>query len=119
MAEGREYISRPDESGEVRISEEVLAMIAAAAATEVEGVSGLGAGTGESVPLKKGITRAVRLNVSEDQVAVDIALMVSYGYPIQEVARAVQDAVASAVENTCGLPVAGVNVSVTGVTFKR
>ena len=60
-----------------------------------------------------------RLNVSEDQVAVDIALMVSYGYPIQEVARAVQDAVASAVENTCGLPVAGVNVSVTGVTFKR
>lgn len=119
MAEGREYISRPDESGEIRISEEVLAMIAAAAAAEVEGVSGLGAGAAENAQVKKNLLRAVRLTVSEDQVTVDIALLVEYGFPIQEVARSVQDAVASAVENTCGFPVAAVNVSVTGVTFKR
>ena len=44
MAEGREYISHESELGSVSISEEVLAVIAAAAAVEVEGVSCLGSG---------------------------------------------------------------------------
>ena len=38
MADGKEYVSRPDELGNIHISEEVLAVIAAAAAMEVEGV---------------------------------------------------------------------------------
>ena len=38
MADGKEYVSRPDELGNIHISEEVLAVIAAAAAMEVEGL---------------------------------------------------------------------------------
>ena len=43
MADGKEYVSRPDELGNIHISEEVLAVIAAAAAMEVEGVGSLAA----------------------------------------------------------------------------
>lgn len=121
MAESREYISRPDEMGEINISEEVLAMIAAAAALEVEGVSALGSGVGgdmANVATRKGLSKAVRLAVDEDKVDVDLALLVNYGSAVPDVARAVQDAVIGAVENTSGLRVASVNVSVTGVTFK-
>jgi uncharacterized alkaline shock family protein YloU len=122
MSEGREYISRPDEMGKINISEEVLAMIAAAAALEVEGVSALGAGVGgdmASAVTRKGLSKTVHLSVNEDKVDVDISLLVSYGSAVPEVARAVQDAVCSAVENTSGLQVSSVNVSVTGVTFQK
>ncbi len=122
MAEGREYISRPDEMGEINISEEVLAMIAAAAALDVEGVSARGAGLGSdlsNVTTRKSLGKAVRLSVEEDKVTVDVALLVSYGYAVTDVAKAVQDAVISSVENTSGLHVSSVNVSVTGVTFHK
>ena len=46
MGEGKEYVSRSDELGNIHISEEVLAVIAAAAALEVEGVGGLAANLG-------------------------------------------------------------------------
>ncbi len=122
MSEGKGYISRPDEMGQINISEEVLAMIAAAAALDVEGVSALGAGMGgdlSAAVTRKNLSKAVRLGVNEDKVTVDIALLVSYGSAVPAVARAVQDAICSAVENTSGLQVDCVNVSVTGVTFQK
>ena len=120
MAEGREYISRPDEMGQINISEEVLATIAAAAAMEVEGVSSLAAGFGSDMASsRKGLSKAVHLSVDEDKVTVEVALLVSYGYAVPTVARAVQEAVISAVENTSGLNVGCVNVSVIGVTFHK
>ena len=118
MAEGREYISRPDEMGQINISEEVLATIAAAAALEVEGVSSLAAGFGGDMAVsRKGLSKAVQLSVDEDKVTVDVALLVSYGCVVPAVAKAVQEAVIGAVENTSGLTVGCVNVSVIGVTF--
>ena len=122
MAEGREYISHPDELGEISISEDVLATIAAAAALDTEGVSALGAGVGNDLSnpaARKNLTKAIRLDVKEDLVVVDIVLLVTYGYAVTDVAKAVQDAVMAAVENTSGLHVAGVNVAVTGVSFQK
>ena len=52
-------------------------------------------------------------------MSVDISLMVKYGYVVPDVARGVQDAVSSAVENTSGLQVACVNVTVAGVMFQK
>ena len=122
MAEGREYISHPDELGDISISEDVLATIAAAAALDTEGVSALGAGIGNDLSnpaARKNLNKAVRLEVKEESVIVDLVLLVSYGYAVTDVAKAVQDAVVSAVENTSGLHVTGVNVAVTGVSFLK
>ena len=122
MAESREYISREEELGSVNISEEVLAAISGAAALDVEGVSALGSGLGSDVAAmvnRKVLSKGVRIAVDEDQVLVDVTLLVKYGYVVPDVARAVQEAIASAVENTSGLQVAGVNVTVAGVTFQK
>jgi uncharacterized alkaline shock family protein YloU len=122
MAECKEYISREEELGNVSISEEVLAAIAGAAAIEVEGVGGLGYGLGSDVSAvvnRKMLSRGVRMTVEEDDVSVDISVLVKYGYVVPDVAKAVQESVAGAVENTTGLNVKCVNVTVAGVNFQK
>lgn len=122
MAENKEYISREEELGNINISEEVLSAIAAAAALEVEGVASLGTGFGGDVAAmvnRKALTRSVRLDMENDEVSVGIAVLVKYGYVVPEVARAVQEAVKSAMENTSGLNVVCVNVTVAGVAFDK
>ena len=122
MADGKEYISRPDELGNIHISEEVLAVIAAAAALEVEGVGGLAANLGSDLAEllgKKNLSRGIRLHVEEESVTIDVAILVKYGYTIPDVARAVQEGIAGSVEATSGLSVAAVNVSVGGVVFDK
>ena len=123
MAEGKEYISCPDELGCIHISEDVLAVTAAAAALEVEGVGSLAANLGsdivELLAGKKNLSRGVRVTVTEASVTVDISILVKYGSMVQPTAKAVQDAVAAAVENTSGFTVEGVNVHVMGITFDQ
>ena len=68
---------------------------------------------------RKALTKGVRLSVEDEKVAVDLSILVRYGYVVTDVAKAVQDAVFSAVENTSGLSVACVNVAVVGVAFQK
>ena len=123
MADAREYVSRPDELGNIHISEEVLAVIAAAAALEVEGVGSLAANLGtdlaELLGGKKNLAKGVHITVEEESVRVDVAVLIKYGYTIHAVAREVQEAVYSAIENTSGLTVECVNVQVSGIVFER
>lgn len=122
MSEAKEYVSRPEEMGNIHISEDVLSVIAAAAAKEVDGVSSLAGGKVEDLAElasgKKRI-RGIDIRVKEDAVSIRVAILVKYGYVIPDVGRAVQDSVLSAVENTTGLKVGSVNVHVVGVAFPR
>ena len=122
MGEGREYVSRSDELGNIHISEEVLAVIAAAAVLEVEGIGGLTANLGTDLAEllgKKNLSRGIHILVEEESVTVDLGILVKYGYTIPDVARAVQEAVAGSIEATSGLTVAAVNVNVGGVVFEK
>ena len=122
MGEGREYVSRSDELGNIHISEEVLAVIAAAAVLEVEGIGGLAANLGTDLAEllgKKNLSRGIHIQVEDESVTVDVSVLVKYGYPIPDVARSVQEAVAGSIEATSGLAVAAVNVNVGGVVFEK
>ena len=122
MGEGKEYVSRSDELGNIHISEEVLAVIAAAAVLEVEGIGGLAANLGTDLAEllgKKNLSRGIRIQVEADHVMVDLGILVKYGFTIPDVARAVQEAVAGSIEATSGLAVAAVNVTVGGVVFEK
>ena len=122
MSENEKYISRPDEMGAINISIDVLAVIAAAAALEVEGVGGMAAGLGSDVAElagRRALSKGVRMTMVDELVSIDLSILVKYGYAVPEVAKAVQEAVASAVENTSGLAVSCVNVNVAGVTFSH
>lgn len=121
MADGREYISCPDELGCIHISEDVLAVTAAAAALEVEGVGSLTASVGsdlvERLGGRKSLIRGVHVAVTENNVSVDIPILVKYGFSVQEVAKAVQEAVYATIESASGFHVEAVNVHVDGVAF--
>jgi len=122
MAESKEYCTHTDELGSIHISEEVLAVIAAAAALEVEGVNGLSANLGSDLAEllgKKNLARGIRIQVTEEAVEVELSILVKYGYPIPDVARAVQDAVYTNIESMSGLRVEAVNINVGGIVFDR
>ena len=122
MAEGKEYISRQEELGSVNISEEVLAVIAGAAAMEVDGVSALGTTLTNDVAAlvtRKSVAKGVHLEVEGEAVMVDVTILVKYGYVVPEVAKNVQDAIQNAVMNTTALDVPGGNATVSGVTCQK
>ena len=112
MGENKEYMTHPEELGCIHISQDVLASIAAGAAAEVEGISGL------MNLAKKSGARGVRLTLDDDGAAVDLYVMIRYGYAIPEVAEKIQTAVSNAIESMTGCPVKAVNVHVGGVSFQ-
>ena len=122
MSESRDYISYPDEMGTIHIADEVLAVVAASVALEVEGVGSLAANLSNDIAElmgKKVYSKGVRLLVTNSQVQVDISILIQYGYVIPDVARKVQEAVMSAVTNTSGMEVSQVNVHVAGISFQK
>lgn len=123
MADNKDYISRSDELGNIYISEEVLAVIAAAATLETEGVGSLAANFGtdlaELFGARKNIAKGIQIQVEEEQVRIDVAVLIKYGYAITEVAKNVQESIFAAVENTSGLGVSAVNVQVAGIAFDK
>ena len=122
MSDTREYISYPDEMGTINIADEVLAVVAASAAMEVEGVSSLAANLSTDIAElmgKKVYSKGVRLTVANGQVTVDISILIQYGYAIPDVAKKVQEAVMTAVSSTSGMEVSRVNIQVAGISFRR
>lgn len=120
MGETKDYITSSEELGNIHISEEVLAVIAAAAALEIPGVNGLAGNLGSDIQElwgKKNLARGVHVQVAEEQVSIELSILMDYGYTIPEIGKAVQESVRTSVEAMSGLLVDQVNVSVTGVAF--
>ena len=104
--------------GEVRVADEVVAIIAGLAATEVEGVESM-AGNNELVskPGMKNLSKGVKVHVGENDVTVNLALNIKYGCEIPKVSAAVQDRVKTAIETMTGLEVSEVNIKIAGVNI--
>ncbi|MCY0907873.1 MAG: Asp23/Gls24 family envelope stress response protein [Sulfobacillus thermosulfidooxidans] len=104
----------------VQIANEVIAVIAGIAASEVDGVAamsgGLAGGLTEMLG-KKTASRGVKIDVKENHVSLDLFVVVRYGAKIPEVASRIQDQVKEQVERMTGLTVSDVNIHVQGVSF--
>ncbi|MFP4698404.1 MAG: Asp23/Gls24 family envelope stress response protein [Eubacteriales bacterium] len=115
-------IHEKDQVGEVHIADEVVAIIAGLAATEVEGVANMAGNiTGELVSKlgMKNLSKGVRVELGEEDVTVDLSLNLEYGYSIPEVSNTVQDRVKSAIETMTGLTVSEVNIRIAGVNVEK
>ena len=111
-------IHEDGELGAVQIADEVVAIIAGLAATEVDGVTSMaGNVTNELVSRlgMKNLSKGIVVEILDDEVKVDVAINIAYGYSIPDVSSKVQDRVKSAVENMKGLKVAVVNVRIGSV----
>ena len=117
------YTIQSDASlGEVKIADEVVAIIAALAATEVDGVASMAGNITNEVIGKLGIknlSKGVKVDGLEGVVTVSLALNLKYDYNIMEVTAKVQEKVKNAVENMTGLEVADVNIKVAGVEMEK
>ena len=109
-----------DKIGEVQIADEVVAIIAGLAATEVEGVDSMAGNITNELVGKlgmKNLSKGVKIDVTEEHVSVDLSLNIKYGYNIPDVIEKVQDKVKSAIQNMTGLTVLEVNIRIAGVNF--
>lgn len=113
MADTKQYITQNQENGSVLISEDVIVSIVTVAINETEGVAGF---TGKTDVLNKKKAKGVRLTISEDdQLYIECNINAYYGYAVVNVAKAVQDNVAAAVESMTGMNVTEVNVNICGI----
>ena len=106
--------------GEVQIADEVVAIIAGLAATEVEGVDSMAGNITNELVGKlgmKNLSKGVKVDVTEEHVPVDLSLNIRYGYSIPSVSEQVQEKVSTAIENMTGLTVLDVNVKIAGVNM--
>lgn len=108
--------------GEVQIADEVVAIIAGLAATEVEGVSSMAGNITNELVGKlgmKNLSKGVKVEVSEETVSVDLSLNLDYGYSIPKVCAKVQEKVKTAIENMTGLSVMDVNIKIASVSLEK
>lgn len=107
--------------GKIIIVDEVIAIITALAAMEVDGVASMAGNATRELISKLGIkslSKGVAVEVMKDTVAVEASVNLKYGYNVKTVSEKVQEKVKVAIENMTGLNVADVNVCVSGIEMK-
>lgn len=109
--------------GIVKISDEVVAVIAGLACSDVKGIvgisSGIVGGITQILSGKKNLSKGVKVNVGENDATIDIFIVVEYGVKIPQVAGEVQSSVKKAVESMTGLSVSAINIFVQNVYLPK
>ncbi|HOQ23200.1 MAG TPA: Asp23/Gls24 family envelope stress response protein [Bacillota bacterium] len=110
-----------EETGLTYIANEVIAIIAGIAASEVKGVAGMSGGVVDGIAellKKKNMSKGVKVEVGEKEVAVDLYVIIEYGTKIPDVAYTIQQNVAKAIESMTGKKVVEVNVHIQELSFR-
>lgn len=106
-------------SESIQIADDVVAVIAGKAVSEVSGVAGMAGGFAggitEVLSGKKNLSKGIKVEVGEKEAKIDVNIIVEYGVRIPDVAFEIQNRVKKAVEAMTGLNVSSVNVHVQGV----
>ncbi|MDO4518856.1 MAG: Asp23/Gls24 family envelope stress response protein [Eubacteriales bacterium] len=108
--------------GNVHISDEVVAVIAGLAATEVDGIASMGGNITYDLVSKlgmKSLSKGVKVAVENGKVTVDLTLNIDYGKNLIQTGKKVQEKVKSSIETMTGLEVANVNINIAGVDMEN
>ena len=121
MNENKDYVSQPQENGNVFISEDVIASITAEAIKDIDGVCGLAGNTVADLAGKLGMknNKGIKLVLKPASVEIECNITALYGRPVIEFAKNVQSAVFSAVESMTGLKVDKVDVNVCAISMGK
>lgn len=103
----------------IEISNDVIAVIAGVAVSEVQGVAsmsgGFAGGITEVLSGKKNMAKGIKVDKTENTAKIDVNIIVEYGSRIPDVAFEIQNRVKKSVESMTGFKVEEVNVHVQGV----
>ncbi|MBQ7972703.1 MAG: Asp23/Gls24 family envelope stress response protein [Lachnospiraceae bacterium] len=107
--------------GSLRIADDVVPVIAALAATEVDGVVSIADKNVKEV-VKRGVRKApkgVRVEINGRQAKVDVSVGIDSVYNVPETSRKVQERVKTSIETMTGLEVVDVNVRISSVLLPK
>lgn len=112
-----------NEANGIKIANDVIAVVAGVAVSEVEGVYGMAGGFAggitEVLKGKKNLAKGIKVEEENGKAKIDVNIIVEYGARIPDVAFEIQNRVKTAVENMTGLKVEEVNVHVQGVNTEK
>lgn len=115
--------NQDEENNGIKIANDVVAVIAGVAVSEVRGVAsmsgGFAGGISEVLSGKKNLSKGIKVDADEKDVRIDVNIIVEYGTRIPDVAFEIQNRVKKSVENMTGLKVTEVNVHVQGVKTEK
>ena len=115
-----EVLNEAGDNNGIKISDDVVSVIAGVAVSEVPGVAGMAGGfaggISEVLSGKKNLSKGIKVEVGEKETKIDVNIIVEYGVRIPDVAFEIQNRVKKAVETMTGLTVVEVNVHVQGVS---
>lgn len=122
MPEKIDVLKDQDDIGEIRISADVITVIAHTVASEIEGVAGMNANIAENISSvlgRKNPTKGVKVEIDGKDVTIDFYILVEYGARIPDVAWRIQEKVKSSVESMTGMNVSSINIHVQGISFDK
>ena len=124
MAEKRTTVTLREagEFGQVQIADEVVAIIAGLATTEVKGIRAMAGNITKELVSRlgmKNLSKGVKVDIIDGIVSVDVAVNIDYGYSIPDTCKKVQEKAKVAIENMTGLTVADINVRVAGIEVEE
>ncbi len=123
MAEDRRaFVIKEDAMGEITVADEVVAIIAGIATTEVEGVSSMAGNITNELVSKlgmKNLSKGVKVEMSGNEVSVMVSINVAFATSVPEVSYKVQQKVKASIENMTGLTVSEVNVKIAGIDVSK
>jgi uncharacterized alkaline shock family protein YloU len=106
----------------VRISPDVIGIVAGIAAQEVAGIAGMSGGIVDGIAQRLGrkdFSKGIKVTLEKETVSLDLAVVVDYGVKIMETARDLKEKVRTTVEEVTGLAVASIKVNVVGINLAR
>ena len=123
MADARNtYVLREEGIGTIRIADDLVPVIAAIAATEVDGVASLAGNITKDLVRKvsgRNLSQGVKTEVKDGEIRFDLAINVDFDRNIMDVTKEVQERVKSAVETMTGMSVPEVKVRVAAVDLQK
>ena len=114
-----EIVVNTADNNKIRIADEVVAVIAGIAVSDVQGVAGMAKGFAggitEALSGKKNLAKGIKVEVAGKEAKIDVNIIVEYGSRIPDVAFEIQSRIKKSVKEMTGLEVVAVNVHVQGV----
>lgn len=108
-----------EQGSSITYANEVVAIIAGVAASEVEGIAGMCNVSGNLLGKNRAVTKGVKVEIGTEEASVDLYVIMEYGTPIQKAAYDAQESVRKAIETMTNLHVVRVDVHVQGVCFEK
>lgn len=115
-------LENEEQFGEVRIADEVVAIIAGLAASEVDGVASMAGNVTRDLIEKlgmKSLSKGVKITMDEKTVNVALAINIKYGFNVPTTCSKIQEKVKTAIETMTGLEVAEVNIKIVNVSMEK